>query len=62
MLDLRIPSGLFFTIIGFILIATGILNPGLSARMADGAVNLWAGAGMLIFGAVLLTAARRKNS
>lgn len=62
MLDLRIPSGLFFVIVGFILLTIRILNPGVTARMADGTVNLWAGIGMLLFGLFLLGAARAEKA
>ena len=58
MLDLRLPSGLFFAITGIILMAVGIVNP-VPARMTDTNVNLYAGAVMTAFGLILLLLARR---
>jgi hypothetical protein len=59
MFDLRIPSGLFFTILGVILMGLGIFDPGLRARMTDANVNLYSGMSMLAFGLFLLLLARR---
>lgn len=59
MLDLRLPSGLFFAITGLILVVLGVASPGTRAAMTDANINLWAGAVMLTFGAVLLLLARR---
>ena len=58
MLDLRIPSGLFFAIVGLILCGTGMLSPA-RAALTDVNVNLYGGLVMLAFGAVLLVLARR---
>jgi hypothetical protein len=60
MLDLRIPSGLFFAAIGAILLAMGLINPQNLAPLTPTNVNLYAGAVMLGFGAVLLLLSRRK--
>ncbi|HTS77661.1 MAG TPA: hypothetical protein VMG40_15730 [Bryobacteraceae bacterium] len=57
MTDLRFPIGLFFAILGLILIAM----PGMHARLSDAPVNLYSGASMLIFGAVMLWLALRKR-
>ena len=59
MLDLRIPSGLFFAIVGLILCALGVFSPGLRAPLTDINVNLYSGLAMLAFGAFLLLLARR---
>jgi hypothetical protein len=59
MLDLRIPSGLFFTLLGVILMAYGLFQPQLHAAMWTGNVNLYCGFAMLAFGAFLLALARR---
>ena len=59
MLDLRIPSGCFFTIVGLILWGLGIFSPENKAALTDVNVNLYAGLAMLIFGASLLLLARR---
>jgi hypothetical protein len=58
MLDLRLPSGLFFVITGTILTLLGIVsNP--HAPMTDANVDLYTGLVMLAFGAFLLAMARR---
>ena len=59
MLDLRIPSGLFFAIIGLILCGLGLFS-GARAPLTDLNVNLYAGLTMLAFGAALLWLARRR--
>jgi hypothetical protein len=58
-MDLRIPSGLFFTLLGLILTVMGLFSPGVRAPLTDVNVNLYAGITMLVFGAVLLLMARR---
>ena len=58
-MDLRIPSGLFFTLLGLILTVMGLFSPGVRAPLTDVNVNLYAGIAMLVFGAVLLLLARR---
>jgi hypothetical protein len=59
MLDLRIPSGLFFAALGVILIAQSFISPGLRAPLTVGDVNLYSALFMLAFGGVLLLLARR---
>ena len=59
MLDLRIPSGLFFAIVGLILCGMGVLSPGVRAPLTDVNVNLYCGLAMLAFGSALLWLARR---
>jgi uncharacterized membrane protein len=59
MFDLRLPSGLFFVLIGLVLVGFGLFAPGLRAPMTDANVDLYAGAVMLGFGAFLLFLARR---
>ena len=54
MLDLRVPSGWFFTLLGVILVAMGLITPGARAALTDYNVNLYSGAAMLIFGLFLL--------
>ena len=58
-MDLRIPSGLFFTLLGVILTVMGLFSPGVRAPLTDVNVNLYAGITMLVFGAVLLVLGRR---
>jgi len=60
-MDLRKPSGMFFTLLGFIVAATGLVNPSARAPLTDLNVNLYAGAGMLIFGGLLLWLAHRAS-
>jgi hypothetical protein len=59
MFDLRIPSGLFFTLIGVILIGYGLMEPQLRAALSDVNVNLYCGCFILAFGVFLLTLAYR---
>ena len=59
MLDLRIPSGFFFAIVGLILCGLGLFSPGVRAALTDVNVNLYSGVAMLAFGAALLALARR---
>jgi hypothetical protein len=58
MLDLRIPTGWFFAIIGLILVGMGILFPGERAALTETNVNLYCGLIMLAFGAFMLILAR----
>lgn len=57
MTDLRLPIGVFFTILGVILIAL----PGMRARLSDAPVNLYSGISMLVFGGVMLWLALRRR-
>ncbi len=61
MWDLRLPSGLFFTLLGLILCATGLLAPDSRAPLTAANVNLYAGAAMLVFGGVMLWLALRRT-
>jgi uncharacterized membrane protein HdeD (DUF308 family) len=61
MLDLRVPSGWFFLLLGIILTALGVLSPGLRARLTEVNVNLYVGLFMLLFGGTLLLLARRSK-
>jgi hypothetical protein len=59
MLDLRVPSGWFFALLGAILLAYGILFPDARAALTDANVDLYSGISMLVFGAFLLLMAWR---
>ena len=59
MLDLRVPSGVFFALTGAILMVHSMILPGLRAPMTDANVNLYSGVVMLAFGALLLALAAR---
>ena len=61
-MDLRIPSGFFFTLLGLVLILTGLLAPGMRAPLTDFNVNLYDGIALLVFGIILLLLARRAVS
>jgi len=58
-MDLRVPSGWFFTLLGLILLGMGVLAPDTRAALTDSNVNLYAGACMLVFGLFLLLMAWR---
>ena len=58
--DLRIPIGLFFGIIGLVLVAVGLLSSA-RAPLTDVNVNLYAGLFMVAFGGVMLWLSRRAS-
>ena len=61
-LDLRIPMGLMFTMVGAILTAFGLAtrdNAELYARSLGVDANLWWGMVLLVFGIAMLTLGRR---
>ncbi len=58
MRDLRIPIGIFFTLVGLIAAGTG-WAAGYRAPLESGNVNLYCGVSMLAFGGVMLWLARR---
>ena len=61
-LDLRIPMGLMFTMVGAILTAFGLAtrnNAELYARSLGIDANLWWGIVLLVFGITMLTLGRR---
>ena len=60
-MDLRLPSGLFFSLLGLILCVVGVLAPQYRAPLTQVNVNLYGGLAMLIFGGVMLWLARRRS-
>ena len=62
MTDLRLPIGLFFLLIGGILVGLGAFHPDLRAPLTDGNVNLYAGLCMFIFGGAMLWLGKHKPS
>jgi hypothetical protein len=60
MLDLRIPSGLFFAAAGLILTVLGVISPNDRAPLTPVNINLYTGLVMLAFGGFLLLLARHK--
>jgi uncharacterized membrane protein HdeD (DUF308 family) len=61
MLDLRVPSGWFFTVLGLILLGMGIFAPDTRAALSDANVNLYGGLAMLVFGLFMLMMAWRAS-
>ena len=61
MLDLRVPSGWFFTVLGLILLGMGIFAPETRAVLSDANVNLYSGLSMLVFGLIMLLLAWRAS-
>ena len=59
MLDLRVPSGWFFAIVGSIVLGLGLFSPETRAQLTGVNVNLYCGFVLLAFGATLLLLARR---
>lgn len=57
MLDLRVPSGWFFLLMGLILTAVGLFTD-FKAPLTTTNVNLYTGMTMLLFGGILLWLAR----
>lgn len=65
MLDLRVPAGSFFLLLGLILTGLGIFAPDMRAPLTEVNVNLYSGLSMVVFGGFLLLMARlagRRNS
>jgi hypothetical protein len=58
-MDLRIPSGFYFLVVGMLVASVGILAPGTRAPLTEVNVNLYAGVAMLAFGGILLLLAWR---
>lgn len=57
-MDLRVPSGWFFVLLGAIVLTVGLIaSP--TAPLTSVNVNNYAGAAMAIFGGILLWLARR---
>lgn len=62
-LDIRIPIGLMFAILGIVLIVAGLaLDPSIYRRSLGININLWWGLVLAIFGAVMLILGRRGGS
>jgi hypothetical protein len=59
-LDLRLPLGLLFGVIGLLLTAYGAASDRSIYQVSLGInVNVWAGLGMLVFGLLMLAGAWR---
>lgn len=65
MLDIRIPIGLLFTVLGLLVTAYGIITNAdveLYKKSFQYNVNLWSGLLMLVFGVIMLLLARKKKT
>lgn len=63
-MDIRIPIGLLFAILGLILTAFGLFtinDSEIYVRSLGRNINLWTGIAMLIFGSVMLYFATKKK-
>ena len=60
MLDLRTPTGWFFSILGVILLALGLFSPS-RASLTSLNVNLYSGLPILAFGCVMLLLSRTRS-
>ena len=58
-MDLRKPSGYFFTALGLLVTLMGVFAPGTRAPLTTVNINLYAGIAMLVFGGILLLLAHR---
>jgi hypothetical protein len=57
-LDLRIPIGLLFGLLGLLLVLYGLASSPATYQVSLGInVNAWAGGGMLLFGVLMLGSA-----
>jgi hypothetical protein len=64
-LDIRLPIGLMFSLIGAVMVIYGLItgsNKELYQRSLDININLWWGLVLLVFGAIMFIAARRAAS
>jgi len=66
-LDIRLPIGIIFSIYGAVLIIYGaVADPAIFASSMGVNIDMWWGAGMLVFGLIMWTlafrASRRKVS
>ncbi len=60
MKDFRAIMGVFFGLLGLLLVGAGVLAPEMRAPLAQTNVNLWSGVMMLSFGGVLLWFSRQR--
>ena len=61
MWDLRLPSGILFTVYGALLCAIGLISPRTTAPLAQYNVNLWGGLLFLVVGVGMLWLAKRAS-
>lgn len=58
-LDIRLPIGLMFSVLGMLLLIVGLFVGGQSTQSQQTSVNLWWGLVMLAFGIVMFVLGRR---
>jgi hypothetical protein len=59
-LDIRVPIGLLFSVIGLLLVFYGAVSePSIYARSLGLNINLWWGGALLVFGAAMLFLSRK---
>ncbi len=64
-LDIKVPIGLMFTILGLLLTIFGLATAGnteMYERSLDININLWTGAAMLVLGIVMLATSKLKST
>ena len=64
MLDIRIPIGLMFTVLGVMISIYGIItnsNAVMYTKSFGININIWSGLGMLLFGLIMLALTRIKK-
>ena len=63
-LDVRVPIGALFTLLGLLLTVYGYLEPAVAkgAFTKDGQINMWWGLVMLVFGVFMLLIARPRRN
>ena len=59
--DLRVPTGILFSILGAVLLIYAVLRPNARAPLTQANVNLWCGLLLLGFGGILLWLSRRAS-
>jgi hypothetical protein len=63
-IDVKLPIGLMFSILGFLLTLYGLFtnsNPAMYQKSFGININLWSGIAMLVFGIVLLLFVKKKK-
>jgi hypothetical protein len=60
-MDLRIPSGMFFLLVGGILLVMSVAAPSARAALTELNVNMYAGSAIALFGGILLWLAKRHS-
>ncbi len=58
-LDIRLPIGLMFSVLGILLFVVGLFAGGQSTQSQQTSVNLWWGVVMFLFGIVMFVLGRR---